>query len=114
MRRHPGEGYRLLRQIGFLKEAAEIVYAHHERFDGSGYPRGLKGEDIPLGARLFMVADVYDAITSERPYHSPLGYDEARAAIRSKSVSHFDPAVVETFSTLDCTELQSIAEQYRA
>ena len=113
MRRHPGEGYRLLQQIGFLKEAADIVYAHHERFDGSGYPRGLKGEEIPLGARLFMVADVYDAITSERPYRSPLGYDEARAAIRSKNVSHFDPAVVETFLTIDRRELQSIAERFR-
>lgn len=113
MRRHPVEGYGLLQRIGFLKEAAEIVYAHHERFDGSGYPRQLKGEEIPLGARLFMVADVYDAITSERPYRSPLDYDEARAAVCSESGSHFDPAVVETFLTIDQRELQAIAEQYR-
>ncbi len=59
MRRHPMEGYKLLKRIGFLKDAAEIVYAHHEHFDGNGYPRGLKGNEIPLGGRLFMVADVY-------------------------------------------------------
>jgi response regulator RpfG family c-di-GMP phosphodiesterase len=113
MRRHPEEGYRLLQRIGFLKEAAEIVHAHHEHFNGSGYPRGLKGGEIPLGARLFMVADVYDAITSERPYRSPVGHDEAMAVIHSGIGSHFDPAVVETFLTIDRVALESIAEQYR-
>jgi len=113
MRRHPLEGFNLLNQIGFLKDAAEIVYAHHEHYNGSGYPRGLKGNKIPLGARLFMVADVYDAITSERPYRSPLGYDEAAKEIFSKSGSHFDPAVVEAFRAIDRKAWLATAERYQ-
>jgi putative nucleotidyltransferase with HDIG domain len=113
MRRHPMEGYRLLQRIGFLKGAAEMVYAHHEHYDGNGYPRGLKGDEIPLGARLFMVADVYDAITSSRPYHSPVDYDAAANEIFSKSGSHFDPAVVETFLKIDSKAWLTIAERYQ-
>ena len=113
MRKHPEAGYRIVRRIGFLKDAAELVHAHHERYDGEGYPRGLKGDEIPFGARLFMVADVYDAITSERPYRSPVGYDEAASVIRGKSGSHFDPSAVETFLAVDRAVFQSIAERYR-
>lgn len=113
MRKHPEAGYRIVKRIGFLKEAAEIVYAHHEKFDGGGYPRGLKGEGIPFGARMFMVADVYDALTSERPYHSPISYEEASAEIRSLSGSHFDPVIVETFMAIAPEQLQEIADQYR-
>ena len=108
MRKHPAEGFKLLSQIDFLRKSAEIVLAHHERFDGSGYPRGLKGEEIPLGARLFMVADVFDALTSERPYHTPLGYQEAAAGISEKSGEHFDPAVVEVFRKIDPVEWERI------
>ena len=113
MRKHPDAGYRIVKQIGFLKEAAEIVHAHHERYDGKGYPRGLKGEEIPLGARLFMVADVFDALTSHRPYRLPLSYEEAAAEILSQKDSQFDPAVVATFMAIAPDELQSIAERYR-
>lgn len=113
MRKHPEAGYRIVRQIGFLKDAAEIVYSHHEQFDGRGYPRGLKGEDIPLGARIFMVADVYDALTSERPYHSPVTYDEAIAEIKRLSGSHFDPAIVDTFMAIFPEQLKKIASRYQ-
>ena len=68
MREHCYRGYQMLKRIPFLHEAAEIVYSHQERYDGTGYPRGLKGEEIPLGARIFSVADTLDAITSDRPY----------------------------------------------
>ena len=70
MRQHAQLGYRMLRRIPFLREAADIVYSHQERFDGSGYPRGLKGDQIPLGARIFAIADTFDAITSDRPYRA--------------------------------------------
>ena len=68
MQEHCYHGYEILKKIPFLSEAAEIVYAHHERYDGTGYPRGLKGDQIPLGARMFSVVDTFDAITSDRPY----------------------------------------------
>ena len=113
MRKHPDAGYRIVKRIGFLKNAAEIVYAHHEQFDGSGYPRGLKGESIPLGARMFMVVDVYDALTSERPYRSPMIYEEATAEIKRQSGSHFDPVIVDTFMSIAPEELQAIAGRYQ-
>jgi putative nucleotidyltransferase with HDIG domain len=112
MRRHPLEGYRLLQRIDFLRDSAEIVYAHHEHYDGTGYPRRLKGDEIPLGARLFMVADVFDAITSERPYHSPMSYDEAIAALRAQSGSHFDPAAVALFESIQPEELGAVRQCY--
>jgi len=105
MRNHPSAGYDIVNRIEFLGEAAEIVYAHHERFDGKGYPRGLKGEDIPFGARLFAVVDVYDALTSTRPYHSPLSHEEALVKIRKESGRHFDPSVVKAFLALSLDEL---------
>ena len=105
MRNHPSIGYGIVSRIEFLREAAEIVYAHHERFDGSGYPRGLKGEDIPLGARLFAVVDVYDALTSPRPYRTPLSYDDAINEIRKGSCQHFDPKVVDAFFAIHQEEL---------
>lgn len=113
MRKHPEAGFRIVKRIGFLKDAAEIVYAHHEQFDGHGYPRGLKGASIPLGARMFMVADVYDALTSERPYHSPMKYEDAAAEIKRLSGSHFDPVVVDTFMTIAPEQLQEIAGRYQ-
>ena len=112
MRRHPLEGYRLLQRIDFLRDSAEIVYAHHEHYDGTGYPRRLKGDEIPLGARLFMVADVFDAVTSERPYHLPMSYSEAIAVIRGKSGTHFDPAMVEIFKNIEPDELEAIRKRY--
>ena len=113
MRKHPDAGYRIVKRIGFLKEAAEIVHAHHEHYDGNGYPKGLKGDAIPLGARLFMVADVYDALTSERPYRSPMTHEEAVAEIKSHSGSHFDPAIVKIFMAITPEQLQEIAGRYK-
>lgn len=82
---------------GFLKLAAEIAHSHHERFDGSGYPRGLKGQDIPIAARIVAIADVYDAITSKRCYKDATPADEAKTIIESESGKHFDPEVVVAF-----------------
>ena len=113
MRKHPEAGYRIVKRIGFLKDAAEIVYAHHEQFDGLGYPRGLKGDKIPFGARMFMVADVYDALTTERPYHSPMSYEEAAKEIRCLSGNHFDPIVVDTFLSIAPEQLKMIAKRYQ-
>lgn len=80
-----------------MKEAKEIVYAHHEKYDGTGYPRGLAGTDIPRGARIFAVADVFDALTSARGYKDALAYTEARRAIERSRASHCDPNVVDAF-----------------
>jgi putative nucleotidyltransferase with HDIG domain len=97
MREHCYLGYKLVQRIPVLREAAEIVYSHQERFDGSGYPRGLKGEQIPLGARIFSVADTLDAITSDRAYRPAQSLAAARAEIKRCSGSQFDPEVVEVF-----------------
>jgi len=97
MREHCYHGYQILKKIPFLKEAAEIVYAHQEHFDGSGYPRQLKGDEIPLGARLFSVADTLDAMTCDRPYRKAQSLDAAREEIKRFSGQQFDPAVVEVF-----------------
>jgi putative nucleotidyltransferase with HDIG domain len=97
MRRHCEIGYAVLERIPFLKEAAEIVLAHQECYDGSGYPRGLKGEQIPLGARIFAVADTLDAMISDRPYRKALPISAARDEIRRFSGTQFDPRVVEVF-----------------
>ncbi len=97
MREHCTRGYNMLRKIPFLAEAADIVYTHQEHFDGSGYPNGLKGDEIPIGARIFAVADALDAITSDRPYRKALSFDAAREEILRCSGTQFDPAVVEVF-----------------
>ena len=97
MREHCFRGYQIVRRIPFLAEAAEIVYAHQEKFDGTGYPRGLKGEEIPLGARIFSVADTLDAITSNRPYRAAQPLSAARDEIERWAGRQFDPQVVTTF-----------------
>jgi putative nucleotidyltransferase with HDIG domain len=97
MREHCARGYQMLRKIPYLREAAEIVYSHQEHYDGSGYPRGLKGDEIPLGARIFAVADALDAITSDRPYRSATSFATARREIKKNTGSQFDPAVVNVF-----------------
>ncbi len=97
MREHCARGYQMLRKIPFLAEAAEIVFSHQEYYDGSGYPNGLRGREIPIGARIFAVADSLDAITSDRPYRKAQSFDEAREEILRCSGSQFDPAVVEIF-----------------
>lgn len=97
MRRHCDIGYAMLERIPFLKEAAEIVLCHQECFDGSGYPRGLKGDQIPLGARVFAVADTLDAMISDRPYRKALPISAAREEIQRFSGRQFDPRVVQVF-----------------
>lgn len=97
MRRHPEYAYQILSEIDYLIPALDIPYSHHERWDGSGYPRGLKGEEIPLAARIFALADVWDALRFDRPYHKPLTDEEALEHIRRESGRHFDPQVVKAF-----------------
>ena len=97
MQEHAYRGYQMLKKIPFLAEASEIVYAHQERYDGSGYPRQLKGAEIPLGARIFSIADTLDAITSDRPYRSAQSLKAARAEIERWSGRQFDPEIVRTF-----------------
>ncbi len=97
MRRHPALGYRILAQVPYLRPAAKIVLAHHERWDGDGYPRKLKGEDIPLGARIFALCDTYDAIISDRPYRKGQSPEAALAEILRCAGTQFDPKVVEAF-----------------
>lgn len=97
MREHCPRGYHMLRKIPFLSGAAEIVFTHQEHFDGSGYPSGLSGSQIPIGARIFAVADALDAITSDRPYRRACGFDAAREEILRCSGTQFDPGVVEVF-----------------
>ena len=100
MREHCERGYQMLRKIPYLREAAEIVYSHQEHYNGSGYPRGLRGEEIPLGARIFAVADALDAITSDRPYRSATSFATARKEIRKNMGTQFDPQVVDVFLSM--------------
>ena len=97
MKQHCERGYGIVRKIPFLREAAEIVYAHQERFDGAGYPRGLRGEEIPLGARIFAIADSLDAMTSDRPYRKGTTFAAAKEEIARCAGKQFDPKIVEVF-----------------
>jgi response regulator RpfG family c-di-GMP phosphodiesterase len=100
MRKHPQIGYDILQSIEFLSPAAEIVLCHQERWDGKGYPNGLAGLDIPLGARIFAVVDTLDAMTSDRPYRKAMSFDVALEEIRSCSGTQFDPRVVSAFLSM--------------
>src|ERR1700675_2027123 len=100
MRKHCQIGYDMLIRIPFLREAAEIVLAHQEFYDGTGYPRGLKGDQIPLGARIFTIADSLDAMISDRPYRRALPMSHARGEIQRCSGTQFDPKVVEVFMSI--------------
>ena len=97
MRRHPQYAYDLISPIRYLEPAIDIPFCHHEKWDGSGYPRGLAGERIPLAARIFTVVDVWDALTSNRPYREAWPEEKVLAYIREHSGTHFDPKVVEVF-----------------
>jgi putative nucleotidyltransferase with HDIG domain len=109
MRRHPQIGWNMIRSIGFLKVPAEIVLSHQERFDGSGYPRGLQGEEIHLGARIFAVVDTLDAMTSDRPYRKSMGFPAAIAEIQRWSGVQFDPRVVVALLEIGQAGLEAIA-----
>jgi HD-GYP domain-containing protein (c-di-GMP phosphodiesterase class II) len=100
MRQHPQYAYELLLPISYLRPALDIPYCHHEKWDGTGYPRGLKGENIPLAARVFAVVDVWDALRSDRPYRAAVPAEQVREYIRSQVGLHFDPQVAEVFQSL--------------
>ena len=97
VREHPVLGHRMIEGLGFLKEAGEIILCHHEWFDGSGYPRGLSGRDIPLPARIFALADTLDAVTSDRPYRRGRRFEDAFREIERASGVQFDPDIVRVF-----------------
>jgi len=100
MRKHPQYAYEMIQPIEYLRPAWDIPYCHHEKWDGSGYPRGLKGEEIPLSARIFAIIDVWDAVTSDRPYRPAWDNQKALEYIREQKGKHFDPHVVELFYTM--------------
>ena len=100
MQRHVQIGYDLVKGIPFLADAAEIIFAHHERCDGSGYPRGLKTEEIPVGARIFAVADTFDAMTSDRPYRRALPFETSRDVIERGAGKHYDSQVARVFLSI--------------
>ena len=104
MRQHPGYAYQMLSAISFLHPAIDIPYCHHEKWDGSGYPRGLKGEEIPLWARIFAIVDVWDALRSDRPYHKARPDDQVRMYLMQQSGRHFDPDVVDAFLNIPLWE----------
>jgi response regulator RpfG family c-di-GMP phosphodiesterase len=108
MREHPLHGQKILRGIGFLEGAARVVAQHHEKWDGSGYPHGLSGEEIDLNARIFAVADAFDAITSDRVYRRGRSYAEAAAELDAFAGTQFDPEVVAAFHRVPCTEWEEI------
>jgi response regulator RpfG family c-di-GMP phosphodiesterase len=113
MREHVGYGLRIINGIDFLRGAAPVVGEHHEKYDGSGYPTGLRGEMIHLNARIFAVADAFDAITSDRPYRQAASYEDARAEIVANGGAHFDPVVVRAFLSVpesEWREIRKIAE----
>jgi PAS domain S-box-containing protein/putative nucleotidyltransferase with HDIG domain len=109
MRRHPVAAFEMLYPISYLRPALDIPYCHHERWDGTGYPRGLKGEQIPLAARIFALADIWDALNSKRRYHSAWPEEQVREHIRSLAGTQFDPRVVEMFLRLEPAPSEEIS-----
>ena len=109
MRRHPQIGFNILQSVHFLAGTAGMVLSHHERFDGSGYPHGLAGEKIPLSARIFALADTYDAMTSDRPYRAGVTSEAARAEIERCAGTQFDPACAAAFLSISTQELAELA-----
>jgi putative nucleotidyltransferase with HDIG domain len=111
MEQHPVIGAQIVRGIEFLGEAARVVRSHHERWDGRGYPDGLAGEEIPVAARVFTVADVLDALTTDRPYRPAIPLSAARRMIVEEGGTHFDPAVIEAFGAIEDLKLEQIAAE---
>jgi len=112
MRTHPSIGHRLLIEIPELRYEAEMIYSHHERFDGRGYPRGLRGREIPIGARIFSIIDTLDAIASDRPYRAAASIQDARHEIASMSETQFDPDLVRVFLRIPSDQLSKICRSY--
>jgi putative two-component system response regulator len=100
MRKHPQFAYEMLYPIEYLRPALDIPYCHHEKWDGTGYPRGLKGEEIPLAARIFAIVDVWDALTSDRPYRPAWEKEQALEYVNEQAGKHFDPRVVQEFNKM--------------
>jgi HD-GYP domain-containing protein (c-di-GMP phosphodiesterase class II) len=110
MRTHVAQGEEIVCGMGWLDGANAVVAAHHEKWNGSGYPRRLQGEAIPLAARIFAVADVFDALCSKRPYKAPMSFDQAMGILEQDTGSHFDPAVMAIFRNLAAEIYQRLAE----
>lgn len=108
IRRHPALGYGLVRDVKLVREVGNIILCHHERYDGTGYPKGLKGEAIPLEARIFAVADTIDAVTSHRPYRAPRDFRAARRELEDNAGKQFDPGVVDVFRGMDLAVWEKI------
>jgi HD-GYP domain-containing protein (c-di-GMP phosphodiesterase class II) len=111
MKRHVGHGLDIVERAAWLEDAADVVGCHHEKFDGSGYPRGLAGEDIPIGARIFAIADVFDALTSRRPYKDPLSLEAATELMEQGRGSHFDPRLLDLFAGIAPSLYKECANQ---
>src|SRR4030095_5329421 len=97
IQKHPQDAYNMLKQIDYLQVALEIPYCHHEKWDGTGYPRGLRGQEIPISARMFAIVDVWDALINDRPYRKALPHHEVIEFLKNQTGIHFDPQVVEAF-----------------
>ena len=110
MRLHPLHGKNILREIPFLEGAARVVAEHHEKWDGSGYPVGLEGEDIHINARIFAVADAFDAMVSDRVYRAGRSYAAAREELERCAGAHFDPQVVEAFKQVPPREWEELKQ----
>lgn len=113
MKMHPTMGWELLSRVPGTREEAEIVYSHHESFNGGGYPRALRGQEIPLGARVFAIADTLDAIVSDRPYRRGQPLATAREAIARFSGIQFDPAMVTCFERISDREIEAVRDRFK-
>ena len=111
MRTHPELGFQMVSDVRQLERAREIILNHHERFDGRGYPRGLSGDAIPLPARVFSIADSFDAMISDRPYRKGMLLEDARAEVRRCAGTQFDPICVAAFDQIPDGELRRITEE---
>ena len=113
MEQHPVVGWEILRDVDFLDEAKAVVRSHHERWDGHGYPDGLRGEEIPIAARIFAVADTLDALTTDRPYRPGGSFEEARIVVQQATGTQFDPFASAAFADVGDDELRQILEAHR-
>ena len=114
VREHPLLGFEMIKGFDFLADAAHVILYHHERYDGTGYPFGLKGEEIPMGARIFALADTLDAITSDRPYRKGKNFDDALMEIKKGKDTQFDPLLTEVFLSIPREKWEEIKQNARA
>lgn len=112
MKKHPIHGFELLKKIDFLEESSKIVLHHHEFYDGNGYPHGLFGNEIPLGARIFSIVDTLDALTSERVYSGSKSFEEAKQIIVAEAGTQFDPEITKVFELIDINEFKDIRKKF--